>query len=256
MSERGNRSRRRNRKPRELDTSVAASERNALDQLYERGRDHPVAFVDESFRLNSPGKTFYVMSAALFEGTELAARRTLLTQLTGGTVLHATDWFRDGKHDELAAALDWAETNVGWHFITVEIPVPHGEKSEDARRSCLRTLLHLLAENKVHTVILDTRGRHALDNHDQTVARELRRKREIPLHAVLRHVDDRVEPLLGCADLVAWSCRRLLANDDVRWWPHISDVTTVFEAGTREEILLRSASVLVDEVTDASTPRP
>ncbi|MFC7344867.1 DUF3800 domain-containing protein [Saccharopolyspora griseoalba] len=195
-----------------------------------------MAFVDESFRVGEPGRTFYVMAAALFERHEITARRDSLAQVTAGRVVHATDWFRAGQHDGLQHVLGWARDNVAWHYLTVEAPVPSGQSAHKARTACLQTLLVMLAETKAHSIVLDTRGRTTLDAQDETVARELRRSGDIARHTALRHIDDRHELLLGCADLVAWSARRRLANDDNRWWPHLAPVTTLVEAGTRSEL--------------------
>lgn len=221
--------RRSHRRPRPLDDAALAAERAALEEIYRRSNG-PIAFVDESFRVAGPGNTFYVLSAALFERDELALRRTSLANVTGDEILHATEWFHDRRHEQLTKALVWAEENVSWHYIAVKAPVPTTQPVGAARGDCLRALLRLLDQSKANAVVLDTRGRDDLDSQDQKLAQELRRSRDIAQHTVLHHVDDRAESLLGCADLVAWSYRRLIANDDTRWWPHVAAVTTVVDA--------------------------
>lgn len=233
---------RRTPRPRPNSTVASGSVQQSLAKFYARSGSGPVAFVDESFRVGQPGRTFYVMAAALFERHELVARRQALATATGGRVLHATDWFREGEHAALQRVLVWAQANVSWHYLTVETPLPTGQSSDKARRACLQTLLSMLSETKVHTLVLDTRGRKVLDQQDQTVAHELRTSGDIPRHTALRHVDDHHELLLGCADLVAWSARRLLTHTDTRWWPHLAPVTTVVEANTRVELQLDTLS--------------
>jgi hypothetical protein len=213
---------------------------------------HPIAFVDETFihRDGHPGA--YSFAAVLVDPGELplvvdAARQAAAHH----EQFHATDLYRRGHIQPIEDMLDTTETHAGWTLMVAQTPL--GDHQEPARQAALAQLLRQLDAQKVRDVVLDTRaspreqrdtqmqGRkvNLSDRPDITTYQELARSKQISHRMRLQHVDDRHQPALWLADVVAWAFQRALVFDEPQWWSRVADVATIHDAATGKELALR-----------------
>lgn len=205
-----------------------------LARVYARSRG-PVAVVDESYRLGQRGQVgFYTLTSVLYERTSMESARRDLVAVAGPRPWHTTEQFEAGRDDRIHQLLEVVAGHCEWSILTVQAPV-QGHSAQDrsaAREACFTVLLREVTRGSdpVQVVVADTLGDAKLDGTDRNLAARLRGRGVVPQSLLLRHADDKHEPLLWAPDVVGWAVRRLLARDEPGWTEAISDVTTVLDA--------------------------
>lgn len=214
-----------------------------LQRVYARSRG-PVAFCDESHRVGPGAEVgFYTVTAVLYDRDQLVDARAALADVAGSRPWHTTEEFEAGRDGRIHRMLQAGAAGAEWGIVTVEAPVDGLDRHAyaAARRSCLQTLLPEVTRgaDPVRVVVMDTLGDPRADGVDRRLAAELRGHRLIPPATLLRHADDRHEPLLWAPDVVGWAARRFLARDEPAWFGHVLDVSSVLDArtGTRLDVV-------------------
>ena len=207
-----------------------------LQQIYDRTRG-PVAFCDESYRISPAGQVgFYSITAVICDRQQLGSTRDALVAVAGRRPWHTTQEYEAGRDHRIHQMLNAVAAGSQWGILTVHAPVNghDGKAHADARASCLKTLLPEITRgtDPVRVVVMDTLGDDRKDGADRRLAAQLRGDRTIGPQTLLRHADDRHEPLLWAPDVVGWAARRLLARDETHWFAHVLDVSTVLDART------------------------
>ena len=228
----------------------------ALERVYAASRG-PVAFIDESHRAGvRPGEIgFYTTAAVIVARDQLDAVRTAIESHAGGRPWHTTEEFQAGRHHDILRLADYLTSTVEWNIVAAQAPMA-GHTAIDyaqARNAALTATLTAVTRgaNPVQVVVLDTLGDPRADGADQRLAALLRGTAAIPPRTLLRHSDDKLEPLLGAPDVVAWATRRLLAVDDRQWFDHIADVTTLLDARTNTPVNLPQLLAQLQPTTPA-----
>ncbi len=163
----------------------------------------------------------------LYGRAQLEPARAALAAVSGGRPWHTTEEYEAGRDHRIHQMLDAVAASAEWGIVTVEAPVDGHDRQAHAaaRRSCLTTLLPEITRgaHPVLVVVLDTLGDPRADGLDRRLAAELRGRKQIPPATLVRHADDRHEPLLWAPDAVAWATRRMLARDEAQWFAHVLD---------------------------------
>jgi hypothetical protein len=228
-----------------------------LKRIYQRSRG-PVALCDESHRLG-PGDEvgFYTVTATLFDRASMEPARRAFAEFAGPRGWHTTEAYEAGYDRRIHRMLATIAEHAEWSIVTVAAPIQgHGRPAaETARRECLTTLLPEITRGSdpVQVVVMDTRGDERADAADRHTAAMLRGQKIIPARTLLRHADDKLEPLLGAADAVGWAARRMLARDEPQWWENVADVATILHAptGTRIDLAPKDNSAAATAVPPA-----
>lgn len=218
---------------------------------------YPVAFVDEAFIHGRGHPGVYLFASIVVDSDDLPTVMGAARHAAGDhQPYHTTDLYKWGHLTPIENMLDAVQAHAGWAFLTAQIPIPGPQQGdrEGARQAAFGRLLQQLNEQKVRDVVVDTRasqreqvqtqlaGRKISDSDipDVTTYRNLVRSNQISSRVRLMHVDDRQQPGLWMADVVAWSLRRALAYDEPQWFSRISEVSTLVDAQTGRKLVLES----------------
>lgn len=179
----------------------------------------------------------------LYDRDQLDDARSALADVAGSRPWHTTEEFEAGRDGRIHRMLQAVAAGAEWGIVTVEAPVDGHDRHAyaAARRSCLQTLLPEVTRGDdpvrviVIVIVMGILGDPRADGVDRRLAAELRGHRLIPHATLLRHADDRHEPLLWAPNVVGWAARLLLARDEPAWFAHVLDVSSMLDAraGTR-----------------------
>ncbi|MEV0132646.1 hypothetical protein AB0H83_29820 [Dactylosporangium sp. NPDC050688] len=212
----------------------------------------PTAYVDEAY-IQQPGHPgVYLLAAVLVESDEIDAIGEAARVAARGEPFHATQLHHRGHARQIEDMLDVVSQYASWSIVVAHTPISQG--NELARQTAMQRLLRELHGSRVSDVILDVRGNPVewdaaaakglpmpeINYRDRDTYRSLAAGKQISHRMRLIHRDDRLEPGLWLADVVAWSARRTLAADEPQWFNRVVDATTVYEAATGQLLVLNS----------------
>ncbi|MGI5243194.1 hypothetical protein [Dactylosporangium sp. CA-139066] len=212
----------------------------------------PTAYVDEAY-IQQPGHPgVYLLAAVLVEHDDVKVIAEAARVAARGEPFHATQLHHRGHARHLEDMLDVVSQYASWSIVVAHTPISQG--NELARQTAMQRLLKDLHGSRVSDVILDVRGDSAewdaaaakglpmpeINYRDRDTYRSLAAGKQISHRMRLIHRDDRTEPGLWLADVVAWSARRTLAADEPQWFNRVVDATTVYEAATGQLLVLNN----------------
>lgn len=212
----------------------------------------PTAYVDEAY-IQQPGHPgVYLLAAVLVEHDEVDAIADAARIAARGEPFHATQLHHRGHARQIEDMLDVVSQYASWSIVVAHTPISQG--NELARQTAMQRLLKELHGSRVSDVILDVRGdplewdaaavkglpMPEVNYRDRDTYRSLAAGKQISHRMRLVHRDDRIEPGLWLADVVAWSARRTLAADEPQWFNRVVDATTVYEAATGQLLVLNN----------------
>jgi hypothetical protein len=190
-----------------------------LAQAYARARGGYVAFLDETFQLDDSDDRraeFYMLSAVVVHGENLAELRGGLRKVVGGDFWHTSDELKTAEGCDRARRVaeflgDPQGNEVG--IVAIKTPVAEGT-GDAARAACFRQVGRILcaggtplADDGVHLMILEQRRTQRNRNYDASIISGLRKEGAVCRHCHMIQVSPRHEHLLWLPDLVSSAVR-------------------------------------------------
>lgn len=194
-----------------------------LKDAYQRNKDRPVAYVDESLRgPQESGKHFYILTAVVVAAEEREPLRTGIEEIVGGNFWHTSDELLTAsgfsRAKKLLKYLGQGEETAA---ISVNTKIESSDTElEDARAHCMSVLLPALERGSsrrepTSLVILERRRDRRQQNRDSKTHRDLVTDKSISRHLRLIQASPADEHLLWLPDLVSSAVRRkLVSNSD------------------------------------------
>lgn len=219
--------------PRTFATSPA---RKALESAYRYNGTRPVAYLDETYRVEHDGPTYYVMTAAVVQADQLDLVRSDIRRIVGTTYWHTAEALRNPAGLTTTRQLldylgDPAATEAC--FIAHEHHLaPTDTHGEDARAACLTSLLtHLNSPNsptgQVELFVLEKRLTSRMTNRDAATKSTAINAGLITPGTRLYQTSPADEHLLWIPDLVCSAYRHQLTKVTPDLYPRISALCTV-----------------------------
>lgn len=190
-----------------------------LAQVYTRAPGGYVAFLDETFQLDDadPGRTeFYMLSAVVVHRDDLAAVRSGLRKVVGGTFWHTSDALKTPEGRERAREVaeflgDPDGNEVG--IVAIKTPVAQGA-GDAARAACFQQVGKqlctgggLLVDGGVHLMILEQRRTQRNRSYDNSIVKGLRKDGVLCRQCHMTQASPNAEHLLWLPDLVSSAVR-------------------------------------------------
>jgi hypothetical protein len=190
-----------------------------LAQAYLRAPGGYIAFLDETFQLDDSDTDraeFYMLSAVIVHRDDLAALRSGLRKVVGGSFWHTSDQLKtpEGRDRarEVAEFLGDPQGNeVG--IVAVKTPVAEGA-GDLARAACFHQVGRVLCaggaplvDGGVHLMILEQRRTQRNRSYDTSIVKDLRKEDVLCRHCHMIQVSPSAEHLLWLPDLVSSAVR-------------------------------------------------
>jgi hypothetical protein len=214
------------------------------------GADKPVAFLDETYRLDYPGEIpFYALSAVLVYPGDLDAACDAVLDANDGEPPHATELYQAGGmgREDLCRVIEVAAENSQWGYVTVKAPLVPGDDKprrdvaadlmltpgDVTRATCLDAMIrHLNAKWGCLRFVIEGRETLGRDRQDLSVLQQVRTTLPAAVDASAWHRSRRTEPLLCLPDALAWAWRQDLIGrrTPVDWYKpfrYITDALSV-----------------------------
>jgi hypothetical protein len=197
--------------------------------------DRPIAYVDESLSAN---RSLYTVTGVIVAPGAAWSIRRGLEELAGQHDASGRAYFHAHHADERARArvTSYLANHPGVRtIVTVRAPVEPG-RTETARQQCLAELAGRVAQAGVRSMVLDDRwpghiaGSAQQKQNDQQTVDACRRAGLVPQEFLVRHADDRQQPLLWAADTLGWQVRRSIEHDEPARLAPLSEKLQVVEA--------------------------
>lgn len=191
-----------------------------LAEAYRRAPGGYIAFLDESFELQSGRRTFYLMSAVVAHRDQLEPLRDGLVDVVGDRFWHTTDSLLNGNGRQQAVKVaQYLGDENGTEVCIVSCRMPLGEDGGDAaRRACFGQLAASLCTGaqpllgEVHLMVLEQRETQHERSFDAKIVKDLRAEKVICRQCQLRQASPRDENLLWLPDLVSSAVRRSITH--------------------------------------------
>lgn len=187
-----------------------------------RDRRDLVAFLDETHRTLTNGKTYYAMSAVVFHSDDLPALRDRFHDIAGGTFWHSVEAYRNpemrpkivemSKEINARSALPIAVFDI----TTDNIAKQRTERA--VRDRVLAQALKALDREGITDVVLDSFPADQARNiaADSRLLTRLRANGAVSDAMWLHHARMGDEHALWSADVVAWSVQRHVFGQEMR----------------------------------------
>ena len=184
---------------------------------YERQNKFSV-YVDESISRQYPSPDIYVIAAIVLPQSSPELHSSLSKIITLDTYKSARQ-FRKSEKLQPKAIAHWINELSPQIYISYNWQ--YRAEQESVRAHCLRALFQRLSKDRYFNLILDSResmGHGKLFFHANNLDRQIM-NHEISAGRVARnmriaHLTDQKEPLLHCADLVAFASRVHILGQD------------------------------------------
>jgi hypothetical protein len=164
-----------------------------------------MAFCDESMRIRPGPDGVYVLSAAIFEATQLDDARDVLRSVAPRA---GRFHWRDETPASRRKAVEALAAIPSLHTVVVATSMD-SQKQERARALCMERLLWVLEQDGIVQVAFENRTM-SLNRADLNTLNQLRARRVIsPGGLRISHVKPSTEPLLWAADIIAGACREV-----------------------------------------------
>lgn len=199
----------------------------ALRELYLRN-ERPVAFLDESYRLDGDGR-YYILSCALVWPDALGDTRQALRDYYGGDAMHASEMFGRAEVESLRKGIRLAAGQHDGMDLVVFAPVTDSDRAgAAARAACIAFVAPLIqAEAETRLFVFDRLARPSGEQADQATFASLRRNQQLHRDSTVIHVRPSEEPILGLPDLLAWAYRQEYARGVIEWFEPLRKDTRV-----------------------------
>jgi hypothetical protein len=208
--------------------------RRALDSAYFYNSLRPVAYLDETYRVERGGPTYYVMAAAVMQADQRDIVRADVQRIVGSGYWHTTEALQTTAGTaRVCELLDYLGDPAGTEacFIAYEHPVqpddPHGER---ARSACLKALLgHLngAAVEPVELFVLEKRLTARMTNQDAHTKDSAIKDGLVTPRTRLFQTSPSDESLLWIPDLVCSAYRQRITGRRRDLFDRISGICTI-----------------------------
>lgn len=212
-----------------------AGQKDLLAQRYAENVPGPVAFVDETYSVETHRTArFYVMSAVLVARTELRSLREALDEAVPSGWWHTTQELRKKNLAGARELLELLDPDREVCVITHQMQVdPTDKTGEEARKTCLQSLLTSLYRGTgghhlpVRLVVMEERNERSLNSRDRHTVADVKSSGQVgtDLHVVA--TSPAAEHLLWVPDLVCSAYRRKLLSGRQDLYEAIEDITRV-----------------------------
>lgn len=208
----------------------------ALESAYRYNTDRPVAYLDESYRVERPGATYYLMTAAVVQADQRDIVRHDICEIADGNYWHTTEALRTSQGVTTTRTfLDYLGDPKGTetYFIALEQPIqPTDTTGEQARANCLTELMSTLNSKdsptgSVDLFVLEERLHRKMINRDAGTKDRAIKSGRIRPGTRLFQTSPSVEQLLWLPDLVCSAYRQQLTKRIPDLFPRINAVCTV-----------------------------
>lgn len=194
--------------------------------------DQPLsAYIDESTTSRGDGTLpLYVLTALVIPDSDARETRKAIRSVApiskDGVAYFHSNRAKDQDRGMLLAKVFRSSSSSA--FVTSLVVDSQARFSEQARQSCIAELLVHGNEIGVTSFVFDSRldtRRHVTDpaaknRNDIRTLQKLQQLNLVDGNAAIRHIDDKLEPLIWAADCVAWVVRRGLQYDEVGLAPY------------------------------------
>lgn len=216
-------------------TGLSAASK-ALQSAYRQNGSGPVAYLDETFQVETSGPTYYVMTAAVVEADQCDIVRAGIRQIVGSTYWHTTEALQSQEGRIMTRELlDYLGDPSGTEvcFVAHERQVaPNDTHGEQARAACMTSLLaHLSSPSspagQVELFVLEKRLTNRMANMDARTKNEALRAGLISPRTRLFQTSPSDEQLLWIPDLVCSAYRHQITGRTPDLFPRVSAMCTL-----------------------------
>jgi len=186
-----------------------------LDHAYSRNR-LPVAFIDESYRAESEGFPFYLVSAVVIDFIHVAKIRDLCHKISEESWWHTTAAYQNKWTEKIEGFLGLLAKDPITNVSSIQMEIPNNNL-EHARRECLHQISKYLELLGCGLVVIEGRQSQSARRADTSVFSVAAGQNYISKHLKLIQSTPSVEQLLWLPDILSWSLRRFFAVNDARW---------------------------------------
>ena len=208
--------------------------RTALDSAYYYNGQRPVAYLDETYRVERGGPIYYVMTAAVIQSDQRDIVRYDIQEIVGSTYWHTTEALQDAQGTALACdLLDYLGDPAGTEacFIAHEHQVqptdPHGEHARSACLSSLLCHLNRPLNGGIELFILEKRLTARMTNQDARTKNHAITDGLISPGSRLFQTSPSDENLLWIPDLVCSAYRQQITGRRADLFQRISAMCTI-----------------------------
>lgn len=223
-----------------------------LAYAYEKSRAKRIAFIDESFQVQSRNSLpFYAMTATLVSSIPVHLETTRVeVRAIVGDLFHATAHAHTAPSGPIGHLLDYMrESSVITNILTVETEM--GGPKYMMRAATLAQLLVKIAEDvdAPDVLVADAQdpqwqqGAKKLDRNDQAVVTELIERRLIGSRTKILHSKSTHENLLHMPDTVQWAAQKALREGHSVSWEKVAARSTVYCVQMDEPVTLTGGIV-------------
>lgn len=196
---------------------------STLARLY-RGKRRLVAFVDETFpNTSAEPRQFYLFTAVIIPTDEVDLVRRHYAQIASGERWHTTERVKDGQHRAVRDFVDYLAEHPDPLIVVLETDQATLKLGrENARRHSFIALARIVHEVHHVDLLVYERRRPGLEQKlDDASATAVR----VALPAlVVYDAGAKAEPLLAGPDVIAWTLRRRLLENEAWFDPFVSVV--------------------------------
>lgn len=207
-------------------------EQTALQSAYRQNGTRHVAYLDESYRIEPSGQTYYIMTAAIIEHDQRDIVRSDITRIAEATYWHTTNALQTNEgRTKTRELLDYLGDPSGTEtaFIAHQHPISTADHDGEATREiCLTALLHHINNNQnVDLFVLERRLNRTMENRDARTKKIAIDQRLIKPSTRLFQTSPSTEPLLWIPDLICSAYRHNITQQTPDLYQRISALCTI-----------------------------
>jgi len=207
-------------------------EQNALQSAYRQNGTHDVAYLDESYRIEPSGQTYYIITAAVIEHDQRDIVRRDIVRIAATTYWHTTNALQtNAGRTKARELLDYLGGPSGTEtaFIAHQHPINADDHDgEAARETCLTAILHHINKNlNADLFVLERRLTRMMENRDARTKKIAITQGLIRPSARLFQTSPSTEPLLWIPDLICSAYRHSITQQTPDLYQRINALCTV-----------------------------